>query len=549
MKKLLNRQAVFAIIIVLFGVYVTLFILRTSFVIADERYFSLFDDAMISMQYAKNLAEGSGLVWHPSVEPIEGFTNPLWVLIMAFFHLIPAPASKISLMIQSLGALILLVNLFVVKRIADLIFDKNSLVSLSAVVLTAFYLPLNNWTLQGMEVGLLTLILGLAVVIALRCLREGKPSLGLYILLGVSTLVRIDMAVPALTITIFLALVDKRNCRRHLRWGVGILVVFLGLQTLFRLWYFGDALPNTYYLKMTGYPLLLRWTRGLAVTWDFIWHVSLPLFLLPFMLLFWRRDKQILLLISLFMAAIGYSIYVGGDAWEYWGCSNRYITMAMPLFFILFCGSTLQAESWLLGKLQGSGSATRIWVRSFSIIVLLIALLKLNLVYSPYGTLEEWLLIEPPLAVNNNRQMVEQGLLLKSLTDSEAKIAVVWAGAIPYFSERAGVDILGKNDAKIARMEAKVPDGPEKYTAFYPGHMKWDYGYSITEQKPDVIAQLYGVTDLEIDPYLAVDYWKVVTGEFVFHMHMDSEHIDWDKVNTMGKKWRHEKSLERNEPG
>lgn len=548
MQKLPNRQVVFTLIVVIFGVYAALFILRTSFVIADERYFSLFDDAMISMQYAKNLAEGNGLVWHPGGEPIEGFTNPLWVFIMAFFHLFTVPASKISLLIQILGALILIANLFVVRRIADLIFDKNSLVSLSAMVLTAFYLPLNNWTLQGMEVGLLTLILGLAVVMALRCLKEGELSLGLYILLSVSTLVRIDMAVPTLIITGFLTLADKRNRRRHLQWGVGILVVFLGFQTLFRLWYFGDALPNTFYLKMTGYPLLLRWTQGLAVTWDFIRHVSIPLFLLPFVMLFWRRDKQILLLLSLFLAQVAYSIYVGGDAWEYWGCSNRYVTTAMPLFFILFCGALLQAESWLMGKLRNPGPTTRLWARSISIIIILIALLKLNLVYSPKGTLEEWLLIEPPLAVNDNRQMVEQSLLLKTLTDPEARIALVWAGAIPYFSERPGVDILGKNDAKIARMAAKVPDGPEKYTAFYPGHMKWDYGYSITEQKPDVIAQLYGVTDLEIDPFLAKDYWKILIDGFVFHMHMDSKHIDWDKVNSMGQKWRHEDSLNREEP-
>ena len=49
----------------LFLVYAALFIYRTSFVVAGERYFSLFDDAMISMRYARNLAHGYGLVWNP----------------------------------------------------------------------------------------------------------------------------------------------------------------------------------------------------------------------------------------------------------------------------------------------------------------------------------------------------------------------------------------------------------------------------------------------------------------------------------------------------
>jgi hypothetical protein len=41
-------------------------IYRTSFVVEGERYFSLFDDAMISRRYASHLAGGHGLVWNPS---------------------------------------------------------------------------------------------------------------------------------------------------------------------------------------------------------------------------------------------------------------------------------------------------------------------------------------------------------------------------------------------------------------------------------------------------------------------------------------------------
>jgi hypothetical protein len=41
------------------------FIFRSSFLVSDRRYFSLFDDAMISMRYAWNLSHGNGLVWNP----------------------------------------------------------------------------------------------------------------------------------------------------------------------------------------------------------------------------------------------------------------------------------------------------------------------------------------------------------------------------------------------------------------------------------------------------------------------------------------------------
>ena len=40
------------------------FILRCSVAIEGERYFTLFDDAMISMPFAKNAAAGFGLLWN-----------------------------------------------------------------------------------------------------------------------------------------------------------------------------------------------------------------------------------------------------------------------------------------------------------------------------------------------------------------------------------------------------------------------------------------------------------------------------------------------------
>src|SRR5436189_992982 len=40
------------------------------------------DDAFISFRYAQNLAEGNGLVFNPG-ERVEGYTNFLWVLLLA----------------------------------------------------------------------------------------------------------------------------------------------------------------------------------------------------------------------------------------------------------------------------------------------------------------------------------------------------------------------------------------------------------------------------------------------------------------------------------
>jgi hypothetical protein len=62
------------------GAFYLAFIWKNSFLIAQERYFSLFDDAMVAMRYAKNLADGFGLRWNPGEPPVEGYTNLLWTL-------------------------------------------------------------------------------------------------------------------------------------------------------------------------------------------------------------------------------------------------------------------------------------------------------------------------------------------------------------------------------------------------------------------------------------------------------------------------------------
>ena len=87
------------------------------------------------MRYAKNLAEGHGLVWNPGGERVEGYYNPLWVLLMAIFHLLPIAASKVSLFVQFSAALLLATNLFFVKKIAERLTD-NALIALLVGQLT-----------------------------------------------------------------------------------------------------------------------------------------------------------------------------------------------------------------------------------------------------------------------------------------------------------------------------------------------------------------------------------------------------------------------------
>ena len=304
LKTLRRDHTLFTVVVAIFSIYSALFIYRTSFVINGERYFSLFDDAMISMRYAKNLAHGYGLVWNPGGEPVQGYTNPLWVLYMSLIHLFRIAESKISLVIQATAALFLACNLYFVRRIALEISEGSETVALGAVILTASYFPINNWSLQGMEVGVLVLVMS---IVSWRAMRDFTVPISAYVLVGLAIWIRPDMVVAGAALIVFLATVDPIHRREHLIWGSLIVMSFYAAQALFSLWYFGDALPNTYYLKLTGYPAELRITRGVYVLGRFIWNANVLLFAVPFILAV-RRDRRIRLLLWMLVAQMVYEV-------------------------------------------------------------------------------------------------------------------------------------------------------------------------------------------------------------------------------------------------
>src|SRR5262249_5143405 len=403
-----NSRIAFRLLLAAFLAYAGLFIHRTSFVVGGERYFSLFDDAMISMRYARNLAHGYGLVWNPGGERVEGFTNPLWVLYMAVIHLFPLPPSKTSLVVQVTAAALLALNLILVRGIALEATGGSEPIGLGAAALTASYLPLNNWGLQGMEVGLLAPVLSGCLWLALRSMRDLRFRRAPYVLLGASTLVRADMVVPLGALTLFFIATDAHHRRRHLGWAAAALIVFVGLQTALRLWYFGDLLPNTYYLKLTGYPLLWRVARGVVVTAQFAWRFNIVLFAAPLVLLA-QRNVRAALLLWMFAAQLAYSIYVGGDAWEYWGGSNRYVVIAMPAFFVALSWS-LFIVGEAVAQTLGLGSASTLARASALVFSFLIALtiVSADSIHGA-GAWAEVLLVRAPLPSGSGDGNHEEG--------------------------------------------------------------------------------------------------------------------------------------------
>lgn len=521
-------QAVFGLLLLALLAYGWAFIQRTAITLpSGEKIQALFDDAMISMQFAKNFAHGDGLVWNAGGERVEGYSNPLWVLLMSAIHLFPIALTQTSLYVKLMSLGFLALNLYAVKKLAEQ-FSSQPLVPLLAVFLTAFYFPLNNWSLQGMEVGLEALLLNAALWLGLAAWQAKRFSYWPYVLFGLGVLLRMDVAAPALAAAAIFAWLDVKHRKQHIAWGTGAIFGTLAALTIFRVIYYGEWLPNTYYLKLGGISMILRVSIGLRRIWDFVGNSNWVLFVLPLALPALDKRKTLWPLYAAFLAQVGYSIYVGGDAWEHVGGANRFVAAVMPIFFVLLAHTLGLLQELVLGAAKFKAKWTRPLSTGMAALFAIGALFSLNnlLVQNPVA---KWTLRDKPVFTESVERYALIGLALKDVTTPQATIAVVTAGNLPYFSERFSIDLLGKNDPVIAKGPARINSSLFEPGNYRPGHNKWNYAYSIGELQPDVIAQTWEGTDEEVAPYLE-NYEMYVIDGIPYYFREDSPNVLWDKI-------------------
>jgi hypothetical protein len=498
-----RRHLVFGLVVVAYVVYVFALFWRSSAVIDGERYFALGDDAMISMRYARNFAHGHGLVWNVGDRPVEGYTNPLWVLLMTAIHALPLPASKTSGAGKVLAMALLVANLFVTRRLAERV-GASAAAAVGAALLTAFHYPLTVWSLQGSEVALVVPLVGMVLLTAICSISADRFSAIPYWMLGAGTLVRPDVAVLYVGLLAGLATIDRARRAAHLTYGIGVLVFFAALQTAFRLAYYGEWLPNTYYLKMTGYPALWRIAWGIRDLAGFVWHRNWVVLALAALGVY-RRPRYTVIVASVAAAQFAYAAYIGP-------ADNRFTTLAMMLVFVLAAvgADALLATAAAPGRL-GIQARHAVWAPAL------------------LAAVAAWTLNPEAFRVRGfPGSVLYRDKALDDITTAHARVAVTAAGTL-YFLDRDGVDVLGKNDYTLAR--ARVHRSFHRFGAGYvSGHMKWDYAYSIGVLAPDVVAELWRYPE-DADPYLQ-KYEPLRIGDETVYLLRGSPQIRWDRLRS-----------------
>jgi len=468
------------------------FIHMTSFVAIDgRRYFCLFDDAMISMRYAWNFSHGSGIVWNPG-EYVQGYTNFLMVILMSIATFFFDKSSAV-LALQILGIAILLgiavANMEIGKRIfASKDHQHRELFDILCFVGALAYYPLVFWSLMGMETGLVTLLILLSVLAALNyCANKNRADiiqLGIYT--GLAFLARNDSILLVFPIWLYILweIWKSKNNRRAFSdfaaAGALFSVIAIGLLA-FQYFYYGEILPNTYALKMTGMPLLFRIRNGIGFIIPFLIEMAL-LVGLPILDLFLNFRKGKLLLFSMFISATGYQIYVGGDPWDYW----RMLAPSVPLLIMLFVYAAFDFVDYL-SNLRLNGFARKKYIAPTLITTLtLFGLISANMRFWP-----EISFATKPYQTEGNQIAVNTSIAINQLLTENSTVGVFWAGSIPYFTEKHAVDFLGKSDRYIAHLPADV-SGSISWSGMQsvPGHNKYDLDYSIKTLLPTYVQNL-----------------------------------------------------------
>ncbi|MFH1277727.1 MAG: hypothetical protein ABIK65_05060 [Candidatus Eisenbacteria bacterium] len=435
----------------------TEFLLLLVFAIALAAHVRFFhytvDDAFISLRYAENWAEGRGLVFNPG-ERVEGYTNFLWTALLAAglrAGLEPVMFGKG----MGLAAGILLCSgafLFARRRL-----PRHSLAFLVPVPLVASG-AFAVWCGAGLETSLFALLLFSGTAAA-----TGPESPGRFtaasLLFALATLTRPE---GALLFAVVLGdrLILRRTPVRSTAPGALLFFAIVGAHEAWRIAYYGDPLPNTFYAKSGGgFRAAGRGLRYLAKYagpfggWTALAPVPL-LFAGPLR----RWERTFLLVLAAYLA---YVVVVGGDSLPFY----RFLVPAIPLLAVLAVAGLDRLFSFRDGNVSG--------IRVFAFALLLALPLHSSFRGETVRFLEE------------DRDRIDLhwtviGKWLRMNAEPGASIAVTVAGAIPYYSKLPAVDMLGITEPFIARKKMPAMGGG------LAGHEKYDMEH-VLSRKPTYI--------------------------------------------------------------
>lgn len=290
------------------------------------------DDAGISFAYAKNLAEGHGLVMTAGAERVEAATNLLWCLLLV-------PASWLHVP-HVLYAKLLGVSCAAFALIAVALFPavayrrRPRALDLVAPLLLAAMPHFVLWSVSGLENGLFSMLTATTLVALAWEEHDARRFPWSAALVALVFATRPDglLYVAVVAVAKLARVAARRGRRADLKW-LAVLAAIVGSIEIFRLAYFAWPMPNSFYAKKRVFSFgetLLDWKHGKG--WGYVrgWLEAYKLIpaiqLVPLMLLGLRAPVARLALAGFVVSGFLFPVYANGD----WMEEFRFLTFLAP---------------------------------------------------------------------------------------------------------------------------------------------------------------------------------------------------------------------------
>lgn len=303
------------------------------------RYAWVMDDAFIYARYADNaILMKLGLVYNQG-EYVEGFSSPFWMLWLLLWRALGLSYWTIFLGSGYLGFVIMwwaLVRLDLALAPGDP--PNRERINFPLAFLAVSY-PVTAWFTAGMETSIIqTCAAGYALFLVDP---KSRPA---QVLVGLAPFVRPELAAPFVIVILYSWIRTRRAPTLALALGIGLNLAWLG----FRVYYYADLLPNTFYLKDDSDT-----PQGLRYLVNAFHSYYIEVILAGVALLSWAAARRgdaaeraklgpRMMMWVASLPVILYVVRIGGDAIHY-----RYL--AFP-FCLCVCSSAGVVEAWWTAK-------------------------------------------------------------------------------------------------------------------------------------------------------------------------------------------------------
>jgi len=438
------------------------------------------DDAYISFVFSRNFAEHGQLAFNLG-QPVEGYTNFLWTLVLGVAMLAGIPPELSS---RVLGTACALATLYVVFRTTERALGRPTPWAAVPPLLLACSSGFACWTSGGLETQLYTLLVAAALDTLVAAASRPRALRRLGVILALASMTRPEGPMIAAVLGVawvVVAAVPWIGGRLAARRGLPVpdaglarppggsrvrdealaVAWFLALWApwfAWRWWYYGWPFPNTYYVKATGpwiNPEMPRQMAGNGLYYVWIWlrqthllHV-LPIAVVGLVAARPRTPRFVLTVSCALFAAVYlvYTVSVGGD---FMGL-HRFI---MPMFVVAALAVTLGAE-WIAGRLARRGAGgllAAVLVGGFA--VTQVSLSRESLRWGNFAS--DRGIDTPAYLIVYTEDRAAIGRAMASCFAPDDFSIVGGAGAQPYVGRMRGIDVFGLVSETIAHDEPRV---------------------------------------------------------------------------------------------